>query len=523
MKVHSMTGKQWRIFSTACLIMLTACEGKPVPLTEITFKKDAAIGGTIEVEAADQRLGPPARIQLDENNPSTVTRIAEVFSNKILVKLESFRRSNLPAGASARLATIQVEIKLSGDKNGGRIEAEVKDSKVWLNGEQTSGGGTISCGNLFSVRGENRKLEISFLGFRSLSDCVGKYVGTSDPMTIGTRNVSVGKNDYTEAQDLAMGNEYAAQFISENAGSILSADHPATVYAQQMMNHIAEASDRPDIRPSVHVINADVLNAFALPGGNVFVFRGLIESSRSEAEVVGVLGHEWGHVTARHGTKNMTKARSTMKKMLIGALIGIGINLAGQIDDNIWLRVIGEATTKLSINGGVLYMLQKGRDAEHEADRIGSQYAWKINFEPWGLSDMFTVFMGRYGDNRAEEMYASHPALSNRIANILNLSAFFYPTKPTYIHTTPDFENMKSVLARLPRPVQSESVRVGNAFADNVQKKTDAEIQKYANSNKAKIQTAAALAQIAGGLIRQGDGDSDEDESGGTPPAPAGN
>jgi predicted Zn-dependent protease len=78
------------------------------------------------------------------------------------------------------------------------------------------------------------------------------------------------------------------------------------------MERIAAGSEIPNLKPRVFVINANVLNTFALPGGNVYVFRGLIDSAQSEAEVMGVLGHEWAQVTARYGTKGMSKTIGTI-------------------------------------------------------------------------------------------------------------------------------------------------------------------------------------------------------------------
>ena len=115
-----------------------------------------------------------------------------------------------------------------------------------------------------------------------------------------------------------------------------------TVYLQRQMDKIANVADVPrtshkknnigqemNIRPKVHVVNADVLNAFALPGGNIYVFRGLLERAESIDSVMGVLGHEWAHVTARHGTKNVSRSI----KMIYGSLIIYGIL-------NIWADLI---------------------------------------------------------------------------------------------------------------------------------------------------------------------------------------
>src|SRR5690606_37727220 len=148
------------------------------------------------------------------------------------------------------------------------------------------------CSNILKSEVKADALIIDLSQFKNLSNCAGKDLPEYSPYHVGKRAVEDGSNWFSMTDDERMGREYADQFIRENHSSILPIDHPATVYRQDEMGLVARMGDRRNVRPKVRVINAVVLNAFALPGGYVFVFRGLMERSPSESALMGVLGHE---------------------------------------------------------------------------------------------------------------------------------------------------------------------------------------------------------------------------------------
>ena len=330
----------------------------------------------------------------------------------------------------------------------------------------------INCSNVFRSSKQGELVEIDLRGLRNLADCGGDAIAEYSPYGIGQRRIDDGSNWFSLADDERMGREYTEQFIAENRDKILPADHPTTRYMQEKMDLIARHSDMPNLRPKVRVINADVLNAFALPGGYVFVFRGLMEKSPSEAALMGVLGHEWAHVTARHGTRGMTR---TLKTLTAAVTVMLITQVWAETTDDkvkqIILPLIGAGT----VVGAQLRLLSKGREQELEADRIGSQYALLAGYHPRGIGDMFEVFKAESGGSSTslEKILSSHPDHDTRIGRNHVLSALFYPSRPDYVSTSVGYEDALAALTGELLPPQSETVRLATAFVNGLQKQQE--------------------------------------------------
>lgn len=230
-----------------------------------------------------------------------------------------------------------------------------------------------------------------------------------------------------------------------------------------MMNKIADVSDNPTLRPKVYVINADILNAFALPGGYIYVFRGLIDAASSESQLMSVLGHEWGHVMARHGTKGMTFLQKRLGVwLLISLLADVATEkIKGKVDD-----YVAEIIILLGINNALYKYLGKGRENELEADRLGMQYNHKLGFTPWGIADMFQVFSekGPSITTIERELGSTHPAHARRIMQAHFIPSFFFsgPEKD-YIRTTVDFEEAQRAMRETPLPTEAEIAGWGSS------------------------------------------------------------
>ncbi|HCD16293.1 MAG TPA: hypothetical protein DEQ83_01490, partial [Rhodobiaceae bacterium] len=110
----------------------------------------------------------------------------------------------------------------------------------------------------------------------------------------------------SEADEARIGAEEHTKIVKAYGGAY--GDERVNDYVEQIMEKIARASDRPDLRYQITVLNSPVVNAFALPGGYTYVTRGLLALANSEAELAGVIGHEIAHVTARHGARRHTTA-----------------------------------------------------------------------------------------------------------------------------------------------------------------------------------------------------------------------
>lgn len=480
----------------------------PAAINQVRFisEGNSDVKALIHLLPADKKQGR-RDVSFRRVGGEQTVEIAELLVKQADVEVEYIAFNNLPGGARYDTATLTSTHKLKGDKLGEKpLQTKVKHEREWIDGEEQ---GSIECRGKVAVTSLGKTLIVRLSGFSSLTSCQGDQIDKLDPLRIGARDVAAGKNRYSPEDDVRFGREFTEEFLRKNADRILPASHPATRYFQGLMERIAAVSDSPGIRPQVYVVNARVLNAFALPGGFVFVFRDLIDSARSEAEVVGVLGHEWAHVAARHGTKNVTRGLNLMRNLLIAKLVSLGVLIAGDVSDNKFLEVAGLVAFQLSEPTAVLYYLNKSREAEAEADTLGSQYAWALNYEPWGLSDMFQVFLARTRpESRMEEMLSDHPALERRVRSVLNLSALFYPVRSTpaqpYLHTTRDFTEMRRDLSALPYPPNADSVNLGNAFAAQLTGKVSGILEQQALADKKVIVSAALAGKVLGDLFGRG-------------------
>lgn len=404
------------------------------------------------------------------------------------IRLES--RNNLPAVADTATAFLTGRIKLN--SNGSN---KIKRDKVQVERLKLGKKGIV-CDNIVNVERKAEKLVLDLSNFVNLSSCSGNKLSEYTPSGIGSRRVDMGSNFYSIHDDIDMGADYARQFNAEYAHAILPKSHPMTVYLQRQMDKIANVADVPrtshkknnigqemNIRPKVHVVNADVLNAFALPGGNIYVFRGLLERAESIDSVMGVLGHEWAHVTARHGTKNVSRSI----KMIYGSLIIYGIL-------NIWADLSKDKVKKIVLPllaegarvGAVLAVLSKGREAELEADRLGSQYAMLAGFKPTGLAEMFTTFKSESGRvTNLEKILSSHPDHDTRIETNYMLSSLFYPAKNNdqyFERNQIEFEEAMSSLtdATVTGPIMgfSSSSKLANDFISGLKKQSTDMVMK---------------------------------------------
>src|SRR5262245_784488 len=179
----------------------------------------------------------------------------------------------------------------------------------------------------------------------------------------------------SESQEIAMGQQADAQ-TREEYGVV---DNAALQnYVQAMGRKLVAVSHRPNLEWHFTVVDSPVVNAFALPGGYVYITRGILAYLGSEAELAGVVGHEIGHVTARHTVRQMTRAEL--------AQIGLGVG-------SVFSPAFGQLGN-LAQNGLGLLFLRFSRDSEREADRLGVEYAARAAYDPREVSNFFEV-LGR--------------------------------------------------------------------------------------------------------------------------------
>lgn len=176
----------------------------------------------------------------------------------------------------------------------------------------------------------------------------------------------------------------------------------------------------PDLDWEFTVLNSPVINAFALPGGKIFISRGLAEQLGSEAEFAGVLGHEIGHVTARHSNQQMSAQLGL--NFAIGA-VAAGVGLSDADSD---VRKYGQLGLPAVAVGSNLFLLKFGRSEELEADMLGMRYMSRAGYDPKGQLEVMYILKDAAGGARQPEWLSTHPLPESRIRAIEELLATDY-------------------------------------------------------------------------------------------------
>ena len=205
----------------------------------------------------------------------------------------------------------------------------------------------------------------------------------------------------SEAQEIQMGQQ-ASQEVAQQLGLV---DNQALQqYVQRVGEALARESERPNLPWTFRVVDDPTPNAFALPGGFIFLTRGMMDLMDSEAELAAVMGHEIGHVTARHSVTQISRAQL--------AQLGLGVG-------SIFFPEAAQTFGGLAQTGMQLLFLSYGRDAERQADELGFKYALREGFEVREMDDIFATLL-RIGETAGRSPVPSwlstHPAEPERIA-----------------------------------------------------------------------------------------------------------
>jgi predicted Zn-dependent protease len=266
------------------------------------------------------------------------------------------------------------------------------------------------------------------------------------PLAAQTK-ITAPKNKYTPQQDVQIGREAAAEVRKEypllRDGTV---DRFVDEIGGRLVAEIPAEFRQSAFRYSFDVVNMSDINAFALPGGPMFLNRGMIEAARTDAEVAGVMAHELSHVILRHGTAQATKGQPFQ----IGAIAG---QIAGAI--------IGGRTGQIIASGSELglgaWFLKYGRDYERQADLLGAQIMARAGYDPRHMANMFQTIQ-KQGGNRGPEWLSSHPDPGNRYEAI-NREASMLRIEGR-ADTADDFQSARASLARMsPAPSAQQVAR----------------------------------------------------------------
>ena len=223
-------------------------------------------------------------------------------------------------------------------------------------------------------------------------------------------NPVTGEREFTlmsEGQEIQIGRETDAE-IRQDMG--LYDDPGIQEYVEEIGMRLALQSHRPHLPWHFAVVDVAAVNAFALPGGYIYLTRGIMAHLNDESELAGVLGHEIGHVTARHSAQAYTRAA--------GAELGVGLG-------GIFVPAVRSFSGLASTGLGLLF-LKHGRNAELQADRLGAEYASQNGWDPTGVPELLTTLalLSEGSDRRGVPNWLStHPEPASRVTEIEGLVA----------------------------------------------------------------------------------------------------
>jgi len=249
-----------------------------------------------------------------------------------------------------------------------------------------------------------------------------------DPDQIGNRDVGKGLNFYSIEKEIAIGKQMAQEV--ERQAKIV--DDPITAeYVNRIGQNLVRNSDAK-VPFTIKVIDAEEINAFALPGGFFFVNTGVITQADNEAELAGVMAHEIAHVAARHGMKQATKADlvrygSIPLMILSGGWAGFAIYQGAQ----------------LAVPMGFLSF---SRANEAEADKLGLEYMYHTGYDPNSFVDFFEKVQSqeKRKPGSVSKLFSSHPPTADRIKSAQENIQKYLKERPEYVVNTSEFNDVKA-------------------------------------------------------------------------------
>jgi predicted Zn-dependent protease len=239
-------------------------------------------------------------------------------------------------------------------------------------------------------------------------------------------------------QEVQMGAEYSAQI---NQQLPIVQDAEVNRYVNVLGDSLARLADERGLDYTFYIVNAAEVNAFAVPGGFIYVNRGLIDRTQNLSQLAGVLGHEIGHVVRRHSVQQMEKAQGANVGLVLGCtLLGICESQAAQ--------------AAIQIGGSALFA-KFGRDDEREADRDAVASVVRAGIHPRGIPEMFQILLNERQRNPSavEGWFSTHPGEEERIRET---QALIDQIDPAILRTlttnTTAYNTFKARVRSLPAP-----------------------------------------------------------------------
>ena len=291
-----------------------------------------------------------------------------------------------------------------------------------------------------------------YLGTKWLAGLMTAVIAMMPLSALAQTKISYHSNKFKPEDDVQLGRQTAAE--AERQFPLLR-DAEVTSYVesvgQRLVASILPEFQHPEFRYYFKVIDARDINAFALPGGPMYVNRGMIEAASTEGEMAGVMAHELSHVALRHGTAQATKAQ---KYGLLAGILGVGGAILG--------GPIGTAA-QVGAQGVGVYFLKFSREYETEADLLGARIMANAGYDPRDLARMFQKIEAQGGGGGG--FLSDHPSPANRYARI-NQEAQYLPVRNRVLDNR-EFNRIKERLRGYRQaPSMEEIQRSGQRYPD---------------------------------------------------------
>jgi hypothetical protein len=269
--------------------------------------------------------------------------------------------------------------------------------------------------------------------------------------TLAQTQIKLHGNKFKPQEDVRLGRQAAAE--AEQQFPLLR-DGDVSGYVERVGQRLVAAIppefQHPEFRYYFKVINASDINAFALPGGPMYVNRGMIQAARNEGEMAGVMAHELSHVALRHGTAQATKAQ---KYSILAGILGIGGAIIGGP---------AGAAGQIASQGVGVYFLKFSREYETEADLLGARIMANAGYDPRDLANMFRTIQSQGGGGGG--FLSDHPSSADRYARI-NQEAQYLRINTAVRNDSREFYGIKESLRGYPAaPTMSEIARSGRRY-----------------------------------------------------------
>jgi hypothetical protein len=278
--------------------------------------------------------------------------------------------------------------------------------------------------------------------------------------TTGRVQVLDAYNQYSPEQEVQVGKQAAAEAVKQLP--LLQVGDPVSQYVNHLGQKLAAKAPGYKYPFEFHVVNQKEINAFALPGGPIFVNLGTVQSAHTEGELAGVMAHELSHIVLRHATSNASKEQvAQIPLAILGAVLGNGTG--GQL-----------ARLGVSLGANGLF-LKYSRDAEREADEMGAQMMYDAGYDPYDLVEFFST-LEKEGGNGGPQFLSDHPNPGNREKDVERVISKF-PKKNYAREESRQFERIKALAAQM-KPMSAQQVaEYQRAQQAKMQRAAEAEIR----------------------------------------------